>query len=94
MTRPEDPVLVQVRRPRRAGAPGAIFFLNTGDQPVGRTYPLADLGIEDAVYLYHWELLSSSDEPEAKISISLPAHHSVLYFFSAEPLKDLPTRLP
>lgn len=94
MPRPEDPVLVQVRRSRRAGAPGSIFFLNTGDQPVGRTYPLADLGIEDSVYLYHRELLSSSDKPEAKISISLLAHHSVLYFFSAEPLKDLPIRLP
>jgi hypothetical protein len=92
--RPEDPVLVQVRHPRRAGSPGTIFFFNTGDQPEQRTYLLADLGIKDSVFLYHWEMLYSSDKPESKISMTLLAHHSVLFFFSPEPIKDLPTRLP
>ncbi len=92
--RPEDPVLVQVRHPRHAGGHGAVFFLNTGDQPAEHTYLLADLGIKDPVFLYGWEMLALSDKPESKISITLPAHHSVLYFFSPEPIKDLPVRLP
>ena len=92
--RPEDPVLVQVRHPRRLGAPGAIFFLNTGNQPVERTYPFVDLGIKNSVFLYERKNLNASDKPESRISITLPSHHSVLYFFSAEPLKDIPNRLP
>jgi hypothetical protein len=52
MPRAEDPVLVQIRRPRQVGAPGPFFFLNTANQAPQRSYLLADLGINEAVYVY------------------------------------------
>ena len=91
--RAEDPVLIQIRMPLQEGAPGAIFFLNTANQAVQRSYPLADLGIQNSIYLYHWENNSLREEPVATLSITLPGHHSTLYFFSSAPLRDLPSRL-
>jgi alpha-galactosidase len=90
----EDPMLIQVRHPRREGALGAIFFLNTAGHIVQRTDPLADLGIKHPVYLYSWENQSSSEQLEEKIALTLPGHHSALYFFSNEPIKERPLQLP
>jgi hypothetical protein len=92
--RAEDPILVQVRQPGQVGGTGAIFFLNTASHTVQRSYPLAELGINDPVHLYHWENQSASDEAHGKISMTLPAHHSALYFFSQEPIREMPLRLP
>ena len=96
MPRAEDPVLVQIRRPRQVGAPGAFFFLNTANQAVQRSYLLADLGINESVYVYEWKDSSSreTEEVATKISVTLPPHHSALYFFSAEPIKEVPIQLP
>jgi hypothetical protein len=94
VARAEDPVLVQVRHARRVGATGAIFFLNTASHTVQRSYPLEELGIQDPVYLYDWEKQSASDQATTKISITLPAHGSTLYFFSLEPIQGSPHRLP
>jgi len=88
------PLLVQVRQPRQAEEPGAIFFLNTASHMLQRSYPLAELGIKDPVSLYHWENRSASDESHRKISMTLPAHHSALYFFSHQPIRDLPLHFP
>ena len=90
----EDAVLVQVRRPARIGFPGAIFFLNTASHTVQRSYPLGDLGIKDPVYLYNWENQSASEQLMTNVAVTLPGHHSVLYFFSRDPIKDIPLRLP
>jgi hypothetical protein len=92
--RAEDPVLVQVRHSIHAGSPGAIFFLNTSGQTLQRSYALTELGIQDFVYLYSWENGSSSEGTTAKIVITLPGHHSALYFFSRAPIYDTPVRLP
>ena len=93
VARAEDPVLVQIRHPAM-DAIGAIFLLNTATHPLQRSYPLAELGIADPVYLYAWESRSYNSQPTTKISLTLPAHHSALYFFSHEPIRDLPLRLP
>jgi hypothetical protein len=90
----EDPVLVQVRHPTPEGMPGAIFFLNVGSHSAQRSYPLTDLGIQEPVYLYHWESGSSSEQTVEKVAVTLPAHHSALYFFSRDPIRDRPLRLP
>jgi hypothetical protein len=92
--RAEDPILVQVRQPTQAGALGAIFFLNTANHTVQRTYSLVDLGIKNSVHVYHWESNSSSEEVVTKISMTMSGHHGALYFFSLDPIKDLPARLP
>ena len=94
--RAEDPMLVQVRRPIHAGMPGAIFFLNTANHAVQRSYQLADLGINEPVFVYRWEdnPLPDTKEVVTKVSVTLPSHHSALYFFSHEPLRDLPIQLP
>jgi alpha-galactosidase len=92
--RVEDPMLVQVRHARHEETTGAIFFLNTASHPIQRTYPLADLGINDPVYLYSWEKQSLSEEHETKIALTLQGHHSVLYFFSRERITESPLRLP
>ncbi|HEX5808584.1 MAG TPA: glycoside hydrolase family 36 protein [Anaerolineales bacterium] len=92
--RAEDAVLVQVRQPDRTGKPGALFFLNTADHTVQRSYSLADLGIKDPVYLYDWGNRSSSEQPTDKIAVTLAGHHSALYFFSGDPISDIPVTLP
>lgn len=90
----EDPVLVQVRQPRHAGALGAVFFLNTVSHTVQRSYPLEELGIKDPVHLYSWENKSSSEHIATTIAVTLPGHHSALYFFSCDPIREIPLRLP
>lgn len=90
----EDPVLVQVRKPIHAEALGAIFFLNTSSHTVHRGYSLADLGIQESVYLYNWEQQSSSDQAASKIAMALPGHESTLYFLSHGPIREIPLRLP
>jgi hypothetical protein len=94
LARAEDPVLVQVRRPTREGMPGAIFFLNTANHTVQRSYLLAELGIGDSVHLYRGENRSSSGQATSKIAVTLPAHHGALYFFSHDPIPEMPLRLP
>jgi hypothetical protein len=91
--RAEDPVLVQVRHPSNSSGHGAMFFLNTASQTIQRTYPLADLGINDPVYLYSWENESTTEQTEFGIAVILPGHHSALYFFSHEPIREKPLRL-
>ena len=90
----EDGVLVQVRRSIREGAPGAIFFLNTGERTVQRTYSLTDLGIEAPVFLYSWENGSWSKQAVSRVAVVLPGHHSALYFFSHAAMRQIPVRLP
>lgn len=92
--RVEDEMLVQVRRPMRTEASGAVFFLNTSNHTIQRTYSLVELGVNDPVYLYGWENQSASEQALSKIAVTLPGHHSALYFFSRNPIKELPIRLP
>lgn len=91
--RAEDAVLVQVRYPSSLSGHGAIFFLNTASQTVQRMYPLAELRIKDPVYLYSWENQSPTEQLESRVAVTLPAHHSALYFFSHEPIRESPLRL-
>jgi len=88
-----DPVLVQVRRPTHAETVGTIFFLNTSSYTIERSYSLADLGLKESVYLYNWEKQSSSDQATAKLALTLKGHHSALYFFSCDPIREIPLRL-
>lgn len=92
-TRAEDPTLVQVRHPTRAGGHGAMFFLNTASQTLQRTYSLPDLGINDPVFLYSWENQSPTKQSQSEIAMTLLGHHSLLYFFSREPIQENPLRL-
>jgi alpha-galactosidase len=90
----QDAVLVQVRQPRQAGALGAIFFLNTGNNTVEQSYPLSELGFKELVYLYEWGNRFSNEQPVTTIAVSLPGHHSMLYFFSHEPVRNIPVQFP
>lgn len=90
----DDPVLVQVRHPIREGTLGAIFLLNTGSHTVQRSYSLAELGIKDSVYLYRWEDGAANEQVVATIILTLAGHHSALYFFGREPIRESPVRLP
>ncbi len=92
--RADDPVLVQVRRPARAGVLGAIFIVNTSARTLQRTYHLADLGIDGAVFLYSWESQATHEHALEQVAVTLPGHDSALYFFSTEPIEDGPLRLP
>ena len=92
--RAEDAVIVQVRRSDRAEKPGALFFLNTTGHMVQRRYLLADLGISDSVYLYDWNKQSWSEQPTDRLAVTLAGHHSALYFFSKDPIRDIPVTLP
>jgi hypothetical protein len=90
----EDPILVQVRRPVRKDAVGAVFFLNISSRTVQRSYSLMDLGIKESVYLCNWMDRHSSEEATSKIAITLRGHHSALFFFSREPIQEIPPSLP
>jgi alpha-galactosidase len=89
----EDGVLVQVRHPRHSRL-GAIFFLNPASRTVQRTYALAELGIKAPVYLCSWEHHSPSKQTMTSLTVTLPGHHSALYFFSEQPVEEIPLRLP
>ena len=90
----EDPVIVQVRHPKHAGMPGAIFILNTGNHTVQRTYPLTYLGIKEPVHLYDWQNRLTMEGPVVDIAVTLPGHHSALFFFRNEPIHKAPFHLP
>jgi alpha-galactosidase len=90
----EKAILVQVRLSKRVEGVRAVFFLNTSSQTIQRDYFLADLGIKDPVYLYHWENQDSGNERVVTVAISLSGHQSALYFFSTEPIQERPQRLP
>jgi hypothetical protein len=94
VARAEDPVLVQVRHSKDASAPGAIFILNTSNQTVQRSYSLAGLGIKESVSLCSWDSTSPNDQAVSKLALTLPGHHSALYFFSHDPIWEIPLRLP
>jgi len=91
--RAEDPVIVQIRHPAHARGRGAIFILNTASYTAQRTFSLSELGIHDPVYLYSWENQSPTGQLESGIAVTLPGHHSALYFFSREPIREKPLRL-
>jgi hypothetical protein len=90
----EDPVLVQVRKPTNAETLGAIFFLNISSHTVQRSYSPAELGLDETVYLYNWKKQFWNDQATSKIAMTLPGHHSTLYFFSRDPIREMPLRLP
>lgn len=92
--RVEDPVLVQIRFPVSSEAYGAIFLLNTGDHAVQRSYSLAELGLNESMYLYRWQDQTKNNQAISRIALTLPGHHSALYFFSPDPIEDIPLRLP
>ena len=94
MPRVEDTVLVQIRYPINTGTYGAIFFLNTGNHSVQRSYSLADLGLKESMYLYNWQDQTSNNQAMSRIALILPGHHGALYFFSRDPIKDTPLWLP
>jgi alpha-galactosidase len=94
VTNTEDVILVQVRHPMRAKTLGAIFCLNTASHTVQGSYPLVDLGIKDSVYIFNWRNQSTSQQVMTQITVTLPGHHGLLYFFSSDPIKDPPVRLP
>lgn len=89
----EDGVLVQLRYPMSEGVTGAIFFLNTDARTVQRSYSLMDLGIKKPVYLCNWQDDCSSEGARSNIDVTLSSHHSALYFFSPDPIQDMPLRL-
>jgi alpha-galactosidase len=94
LPRAEDAVLVQVRPSTHAAGIGAIFILNTSNHTVQRSYSLADLGVKDSVYLYSWENQISGKEPMTRVAVKLSGHQSALFFFSDDPINDVPFRLP
>lgn len=91
--RAADDLLVQVRH-AHPGKLGAIFLLNTASYTVQRSYTLAQLGIEESVYLSSWESKTSSEQIATSIEVTLPGHHSALYFFSKDPIREMPFLLP
>jgi hypothetical protein len=90
----EDPVIVQVRQPKNANTLGAIFILNTGHDSVQRSYPLTYLGIKTPVHLYDWQNRLTMEGPGVNIAVTLPGHHSALFFFRNEPIHKAPFHLP
>jgi hypothetical protein len=86
-----DPVLVQVRTWKDSHA---VFVLNTGDLPLQRTYPLADLGLSGAWYVYDWVAKEPLPDPVEEISLNLARHESVLLFFDKNPITTCPEHLP
>ncbi len=95
-----DPVLVQARDSNvissRAAARNlhAVFFFNTSDAPVARTYPLSALGVSDARYVYDWTRQTFEVLKTSEVSVALAPHDSALLFLSSAPFQSAPERLP
>lgn len=97
---PNDPVLVQVRdlhetsdltMDRRAIA--SAFFLNTGDHPVQRSYPLSLLGLPEPLYVYDWTANQSWASAVDNVAVTLAPHDSALLFLSPDPISSAPEQL-
>lgn len=72
----EDPVVVQVKD--LPGPGGALFFFNTGDQPVSRRYTVMELGLPGPLRLTAWP---SGDEltVQEALEFELPPHQGRLF---------------
>jgi hypothetical protein len=82
-----DPLLVQVRQVQDGIA---LFFFNTGDTSIQRTYSFKSLGLKGPFYISNWLTSESSDEEEENVSIELIAHDSTLLFLSQHPNPLIP----
>jgi len=88
-----EPLLVQVRQ--GAGGEAAVHLLNTGSQPVRRSLPLADLGLEsEARFVYDWTEGRAWPAPVTTLEVSLDRHAGQLLFLGPEPIVFPPDRLP
>ncbi|MDX1416001.1 MAG: glycoside hydrolase family 36 protein [Candidatus Promineifilaceae bacterium] len=76
-----DPVAVQVRQPRNGDDTGVIFLFNTGEEPVHRSYDLAQLGILGPAYLVDEQGVPVENSKIESISTTLQAHNSELIRF-------------
>ncbi len=92
--RSADPVLVQVRPATEAGGLAAVFALNTGSQPVQRTYTLSDLGLSGPLHVYEWTADQPWIQPVNHLSLTLQPHDGVLLFLGPTPIMQAPERLP
>jgi alpha-galactosidase len=93
-----DQVIVQQRH--RSGI-SAMFFLNTGDEPVQRTYQIWKFmypHFEDEPlshrYIYDWTGDTITPEKMSQIDLVLQPHEGRLLFFSSEPFTEPPQHLP
>jgi alpha-galactosidase len=90
---PNESVIVQVRKLDDA-AKAAVFLLNTGAEPVQRSYSLAQLLRLSDLYGYDWTTDTHYPERMTSLNLTLLAHEGRLLFFSHEPFTDVPDRLP
>jgi hypothetical protein len=88
-----DPVLVQVRPAAKDGV-GAVFILNSSDQAVQRTYPLAALGLNGPCYVYDGSQDVAWPQAVDEIAITLAHHEGRLLFVSPQPILVAPEQLP
>jgi alpha-galactosidase len=94
-----DPVIVQHRGLTEMSA---IFFLNTGDMPVQRTYRMYQFmtpRFEETLhssdrYTYDWTTDTTTPEKMSQIDLVLQPHEGRLLFLSKEPFTEPPQHLP
>jgi hypothetical protein len=98
-----DPVMVQVRSSSLSTTSlsramnnqlVAVFFLNTADYPVQRTYALDSLGLKGPLYAFDWDEDRAWPEMLDEISVRLERHAGKLIFLGREAISAAPETLP
>jgi len=76
----DDAVVVQVRR---EATRSAVFVLNTGEQLCQRRYPLAALGLPNALRLYDADMTPLHDQPIDHLAVTVAPHSGLLFFLAS-----------
>jgi alpha-galactosidase len=84
-----DPVIVQVRpRINSRSKSGAVFFFNTGEHPVQRSFRLESLRLRSPLYVFDWMRDRAWSEAVGHLSVTLDAHEGVILLLSEAPFKE------
>ena len=86
-----DPMIVQVRALAAGG--WMAHILNTGSDPVTRTYALGDLGIAGSQYVWDYAQAAASNSPLSQVTVSIASHGDALLYLSGQPIANAPINL-
>lgn len=92
--RTDDPIVVQVRRPERAGGLAAVFCLNLSETHQERVFSLEELGFSMPQFVWVWPREKGHGKSVDRVGVFLPPHGGQLFYLQSQPFDAAPEGLP